>query len=118
MESDKRRKPGPAPRISRQDVVEAARRLQAEDRLTMTAISEELGVSIGALYRYVPDKAGVVGLLMLEDRDELAPPDASLPWREWLEESVRVEVAFWNAHPEIQSVAGLVNTSQLAIQSM
>lgn len=107
MDAVSRRKPGPLPRITRQDVVNAARGLQAEGRLTMTAIAEELGLSVAALYRYVPDKAAVVALLALEDHGAVLPPDRSLPWREWLATAVEDSCQFWLALPASASPARL-----------
>ena len=93
-------KRGPVPRISREQVLDVARQLPAE-RLTMSAISAELGVTVGALYRYFPDKASVIASLAQEVVALIEPPDPSLPWRDWLLEAALVQRRMWSEHPEL-----------------
>lgn len=110
--SEQRRKPGPAPRISRAAVLDAALRLPA-DRLTMTAISEELGVTAGALYRYFPDRAAVVEALVTQTQELLECPDPSLPWREWLSALAHAERDLWSGRPDLAQERGAALASSV-----
>ena len=82
----------------------------------MAAIGSELGVTPPALYRYFPDRAAVIDALAQDFRDQLEPPDASLPWREWLAEMARRERTLWAAHPELHEVANIRAMSRPAMQ--
>jgi AcrR family transcriptional regulator len=113
-----RKKPGPVPRISREDVVVVARKLHAEGRLTMTAIAGELGVTVGALYRYVPDKAAILSLLAVEELDAAKIPIDAQAWPRWLDDMVRDDAAFWAEHPHMQSVAALRPPTQPGVEAM
>jgi TetR/AcrR family tetracycline transcriptional repressor len=83
MSQPARRKPGPAPSLSRDQVVDAALEVMAEQGLSSVSfrnVAARLGVNPMALYTYVRDKdellAGmydrVMGELSLEDSDEPA----------------------------------------------
>ncbi len=64
---------GRPPRISRDQIVAAARSLPAGD-LTMQAVADALGVSRKALHYYVGDRAGLLTLMVLDQFEhELAP---------------------------------------------
>jgi AcrR family transcriptional regulator len=64
-----RRNPGRPPRVSRADIVRAARRIVDEEgleRLTMRRLATEVGATSMALYHYVRDKDALL-LLLLDD---------------------------------------------------
>lgn len=64
---------GRPPRISRDQIVVAARSVAASD-LTMQAVADALGVSRKALHYYVGDRAGLLTLMVLDQFErELAP---------------------------------------------
>ncbi|WP_372347613.1 TetR/AcrR family transcriptional regulator [Streptomyces sp. KL116D] len=77
--------PGRPPRLSRERIVEAA--LQGDvDTLTMRELAARLGVSHSSLYRWVPDRDGVLDLVsevMVERVLPAGEPGAD-DWREWL----------------------------------
>lgn len=73
----------------------------------MTAIAAKLGVTPGALYRYFPDRSGLLEALARERQALLEAPDPDLGWREWLAEEIQRERALWSAHPELADVAEL-----------
>lgn len=64
---------GRPPRISRDQIVAAARGLPTTD-VTMQAVADALGVSRKALHYYVGDRAGLLTLMVLDQFErELAP---------------------------------------------
>lgn len=64
---------GRPPRISRDQIVAAARSIATSD-LTMQAVADALGVSRKALHYYVGDRAGLLTLMVLDQFErELAP---------------------------------------------
>jgi AcrR family transcriptional regulator len=82
-----RRSPGRPPRISRPQIVDAARRISANggsaggvpaNGLTMQAVADALGVSRKALHYYVGDRQGLLTLVVL-DRFESALASVELP---------------------------------------
>ncbi|HVT63526.1 MAG TPA: TetR family transcriptional regulator [Mycobacteriales bacterium] len=99
-----RRRPGPAPKISRDAVLDVARELEPED-LTLAAIGAKLGVTGPALYRYFPDRTAILEALANEAREKLVPPDPSLPWDEWMREAAGLERALWRAHGDLYEAA-------------
>jgi AcrR family transcriptional regulator len=99
-----KRRPGPAPRISRDAILDVARRLPPA-QLTLAAVSAELGVTGPALYRYFPDRSAILEALAQEAREQLVPPDPDLPWEQWLQAAARVERALWKAHPNLREAA-------------
>ncbi|MGZ8814674.1 MAG: TetR/AcrR family transcriptional regulator, partial [Mycobacterium sp.] len=74
---------GRPPRISRDQIVAAARSISTSD-LTMQAVADALGVSRKALHYYVGDRAGLLTLMVLDQFErELAPVElpADDDWR-------------------------------------
>jgi AcrR family transcriptional regulator len=72
---------GRPPRISREQIVAAARSVATTD-LTMQAVADALGVSRKALHYYVGDRAGLLTLMVLDQFErELAPVE--LPTDDW-----------------------------------
>lgn len=68
---------GRPPRISREQIVAAARAVPARD-LTMQAVADELGVSRKALHYYVGDRQGLLSLVVI-DRFETGIAGIELP---------------------------------------
>jgi TetR/AcrR family transcriptional regulator, tetracycline repressor protein len=75
--ADARRPRGRPPRISREQIVAAARAVPARD-LTMQAVADELGVSRKALHYYVGDRQGLLSLVVV-DRFETELAGVELP---------------------------------------
>ncbi|BBG04104.1 MULTISPECIES: TetR/AcrR family transcriptional regulator [Pseudonocardia] len=96
-----RRRPGPAPRVSREAIADAALAI-GFDRLTVTAVGERLGVSHGALYRHVTDRDDVVRAAAERLVERHPPPPAAQHWPETL---VAAAVAYWDL---LRSTPGLV----------
>jgi AcrR family transcriptional regulator len=74
---------GRPPRISRDQIVAAARSVPTSD-LTMQGVADALGVSRKALHYYVGDRAGLLTLMVLDQFErELAPVElpADDDWR-------------------------------------
>lgn len=88
------------PKISREAVLDAAREL-APDEVTLAAIGARLGVTSPALYRYFEDRAALLDALANDARERLTPPDADLPWDEWLRAAAQKERELWRAHPDL-----------------
>lgn len=76
-EAEVRRPRGRPPRISREQIVAAARALPARD-LTMQAVADALGVSRKALHYYVGDRQGLLSLVVV-DRFETELGGVELP---------------------------------------
>ncbi|WP_422744059.1 TetR/AcrR family transcriptional regulator [Mycobacterium sp. WMMD1722] len=65
MDTAQRRPRGRPPRISREQIVAAARRAEGSG-LTMQAVADALGVSRKALHYYVGDRQGLLTLVVLD----------------------------------------------------
>ncbi|MFF4168698.1 TetR/AcrR family transcriptional regulator [Streptomyces sp. NPDC001744] len=78
-------RPGRPARLSRELIVEAALRGDVET-LTMRELASRLGVSHSSLYRWVPDRDGVLDLVSEVMVERLLPGDepGAGDWREWL----------------------------------
>jgi TetR/AcrR family transcriptional regulator, tetracycline repressor protein len=101
-----KRRPGPPAKISREAVLAIARELPPRT-MTLTAISDALGVTQPALYRYFPDRNAILDELAREARNTLVPPDPSLPWDQWLVEAARAERALWRRGADLYEAATL-----------
>lgn len=99
-----KKRPGPAPKLSRESVLDAARSMRP-DEVTLAAIGSKLGVTSPALYRYFPDRSAILEALAIEAREQLVPPSADLPWDEWLREAAKRERALWRTHPDLYETA-------------
>jgi TetR/AcrR family transcriptional regulator, tetracycline repressor protein len=98
-----RRKPGPVPRFSREEL--AGRALAVMDAhgteaLTMRRLADELGISTMALYRYFPSKTELMDAAI-----EIAAAEVELPqpgagrWKEQLAELARALFRAGVRHP-------------------
>ncbi|MYX05087.1 MULTISPECIES: TetR/AcrR family transcriptional regulator [unclassified Streptomyces] len=94
-------RPGRPARLSRERIVEAA--LQGDvATLTMRELATRLGVSHSSLYRWVPDRDGVLDLVSGVMVERVLPedePDAE-NWRDWLTRLA------WAMHDEFLAVPG------------
>lgn len=96
-----RAQPGRPPQIGRQQIVAAA--LEGNlDTLTMRQLAARLGVTHGALYRWVPGRDALLDLVsevMVERILPKGPPRGSR-WRPWLAQLA------WAMHDEFLAVPG------------
>lgn len=101
MNSTERNGPGRPPRLSRERIADAA--LQGDvATLTMRELATRLGVSHSSLYRWVPDRDGVLDLVSEVMVGRVLPedePDAGT-WLDWLERLA------WAMHDEFLAVPG------------
>jgi AcrR family transcriptional regulator len=81
---DRKRRRGPRPRHSREEVVAAAIAIGDEDGLdgvTFRAVAAKLGTGVMSLYNYVPDKQTLVYEMNEAVSAELDLPEPSGDWR-------------------------------------
>ncbi|GAA1386803.1 hypothetical protein GCM10009613_21370 [Pseudonocardia kongjuensis] len=78
-------RPGPKPRLTREEIVEAAVEVGV-DRLSVVAVAERLGVAPGTLYRYVDglEEIAAAAVELVFARTPLPPSDRG--WRAFLED--------------------------------
>ncbi len=79
-----RRRRGPVPRHTRQEVVRAAVAIadgEGLDAVTIRAVAGRLGTGVMSLYSYVPDKQTLVYEMVEEISGELKLPEPSGDWR-------------------------------------
>jgi TetR/AcrR family tetracycline transcriptional repressor len=78
---------GRPPRLSAQQVVEAARQVAAErgvEGLTMRRLADALSVMPNALYTYFPDKAAILDAVLDDLLGDVKLPQRGSDWREAL----------------------------------
>ncbi|MFD4024764.1 TetR/AcrR family transcriptional regulator [Streptomyces sp. NPDC058576] len=101
MNSTGKNGPGRPPRLSRERIADAA--LQGDvATLTMRELATRLGVSHSSLYRWVPDRDGVLDLVSEVMVGRVVPedePDAAT-WLDWLTRLA------WAMHDEFLAVPG------------
>lgn len=99
--SDTRPQPGRKPQISREQIVTAA--LQGNlDTLTMRELAARLGVTHGALYRWVNSSDALLDMISEAMVDRIVPdgePDGT-GWRPWLARLA------WAMHDQFLAVPG------------
>jgi AcrR family transcriptional regulator len=88
-----RRKPGPAPRFTREELARRALAIMdahGTEALTMRGLAEELGMGTMALYRYFPSKDALMdaAIDVAAPQIELPVPGAA-PWKEQLADLAR-----------------------------
>ncbi|MGV0849508.1 TetR/AcrR family transcriptional regulator C-terminal domain-containing protein [Mycolicibacterium phlei] len=83
---------GRPPRLSRDQIVAAARDVASAD-LTMQAVADRLGVSRKSLHYYVGDREGLLSLVLV-DRFERELGDVDLPEGDWRKVLRAYAVAF------------------------
>lgn len=77
-------RPGPKPRLTRQEIVEAAVAVGV-DRLSVGAVAEHLGVAPGTLYRYVDGLTEIASAAVALVLARTPLPDPGRGWRAFLE---------------------------------
>lgn len=99
------RRAGQRAGLSRQVVLEAARRIAERDglgHLTMRHLSDELGVMPNALYSYFPDKEALLDALLDELLGEIPIPDPdAVDWRDGLTALMDDSRRLLVAHPQL-----------------
>jgi TetR/AcrR family tetracycline transcriptional repressor len=78
------RGPGRPPRLTRSQVVAAAREIaarQGAERLTMRRLAEALGVMPNALYTYFPDKSSILDAVLDDLVGDVERPHPRMGWR-------------------------------------
>lgn len=94
MNPEKQKKrPGPAPRFTREAIIAASLKLIDEgppDSFTMRRLADHLGVNPMTIYGYVTGKNDIVeAATLLAARQVHEEPDATAPWRDQLRCAVR-----------------------------
>jgi AcrR family transcriptional regulator len=105
--SEKSSRLGRPPRYTLDEVLDAAERMPFE-RLTMTALAQELGLVTSALYRYVRDRSDLLAHLRARLGTLLPIPDEALEWDAWI---TQVSLGIYDlvlAHPVISDVRSWV----------
>jgi AcrR family transcriptional regulator len=97
------RKAPPAPPLSEASIVEAACLLIAEsgvDGLTVRALSDRLGVSLGSTYHHVPSRQALLTLVANELFQRVETPDAATAdWRGALRQLIVDMAGVFGGHP-------------------
>jgi AcrR family transcriptional regulator len=98
-----RRRRGPRPRHTREQVIEAAIAIADADGLeavTIRAVAARLGAGAMSLYSYVPDKQALVYAMVERVSEELqVPPAPSGDWRADVRWFARQQRAIVHRHP-------------------
>jgi AcrR family transcriptional regulator len=109
---------GRPPRITRDDIVQAARTIGFDD-VTMKAVAAHLGVSIPGLYHYVRGREDLLRLVADHAlADSETPKDNGQNWADWLREWARHTRRSMGQHPELiehYAAGGLDNSRILAV---
>jgi AcrR family transcriptional regulator len=100
--SGARSQPGRPPQISREQIVAAALRGSNLDTLTMRELAARLGVTHGALYRWVSSSDELFDMISEVMVDRILPADQpdGEAWRPWLGRLA------WAMHDEFLAVPG------------
>jgi TetR/AcrR family transcriptional regulator, tetracycline repressor protein len=100
-----RRKPGPPPRLTRDDLARRALAIMdahGAEALTMRGLAEELGMSPMALYRYFPSKTDLMDAAIEIAAPEVALPEPGAnPWKQQLAELSRALFLAGVRHPSV-----------------
>lgn len=99
------RRPGERAGLSRDEVLECARRLAERaglEQVTIRRLAAELGVAPNALYTYFADKTAILDALFDAILGELEPPDPEAGrWQDALAELMRASRRLLLAHPRL-----------------
>jgi AcrR family transcriptional regulator len=100
--AEARRPPGRPAQISRDQIVEAASSAENLDTLSMRELASRLGVSHGALYRWVKNRDELFDLIseVLVDRVLAPEQETSLTWRP------RLRRIAWIMHDQFLALPG------------
>ncbi|MFD8478438.1 TetR/AcrR family transcriptional regulator C-terminal domain-containing protein [Kitasatospora sp. NPDC059673] len=86
------------------------------EALSMRRVAAELDAATMSLYRHVPDKDGLVHLMMNQvfAHMRFSPADAALPWRARLELAARLLWDLFRAHPWLASAMSVTRPQPVA----
>ncbi|MGO1049562.1 TetR/AcrR family transcriptional regulator [Crossiella sp. CA198] len=102
-----RRRPGPAPRLSRDLIAEAVLGVGFEE-VTVTAVAQRLSATHAALYRHVTDRDDLVRAAVERVADRAPQPELGPDWEQLLRGEAWVRWRIFTEYPGIrQAVAGL-----------
>jgi AcrR family transcriptional regulator len=100
-----RRRPGPAPRFTREELAQRALAIMdahGTEALTMRRLAEELGMGTMALYRYFPSKNAVMDAAIDVAAPEVELPElGAAPWKEQLVDLARALFQAGLRHPSV-----------------
>lgn len=100
-----RRKPGPQPRFTREELARRALAIMdahGPEALTMRRLAQELGVGTMALYRYFPSKSDLMDAAIEVAAPELElPQPGAAPWKQQLETLARALFRAGLRHPSV-----------------
>jgi AcrR family transcriptional regulator len=99
-----KRKPGPEPRFTREQLAQRALAIMDEhgtDGLTMRALAGELGMGTMALYRYFPSKDALIDAAIDIAAPEIELPVAAGAWKDQLGALARAIFDVAVAHPSL-----------------
>lgn len=97
-----KRRRGPRPRHSREEVVAAATAIGDEnglDGVTFRAVAAKLGTGVMSLYNYVPDKQTLVYDMVETVSGEIDLPEPSGDWRADLHTAAHLQRSLMLRHP-------------------
>jgi AcrR family transcriptional regulator len=98
-----RRRRGPEPRFSRDELARRALALMdshGTEALTMRRLADEVGIGTMALYRYFPSKTELMDAAIDQAAPEIDLPEAG-PWREQLATLARALFRAGRRHPTL-----------------
>jgi AcrR family transcriptional regulator len=100
-----RRRPGPEPRFTREDLARRALSIMdahGTEALTMRRLAEELGMGTMALYRYFPSKNDLIDAAIDVAAPEIELPEpGAAPWKEQLADLARSLFRAGLRHPSV-----------------
>jgi AcrR family transcriptional regulator len=100
-----RRRPGPAPRFTREELAQRALAIMdahGTEALTMRRLAEELGMGTMALYRYFPSKNALMDAAIDVAAPEVELPElGAAPWKEQLADLARALFHAGLRHPSV-----------------
>ncbi|WHT20722.1 TetR/AcrR family transcriptional regulator [Crossiella sp. CA-258035] len=104
-----RRRPGPAPRLSRDLIAEAVLGVGFEE-VTVTAVAQRLNATHAALYRHVTDRDDLVRAAIERVADRAPQPLLGPDWEELLRGEAWVRWRIFTEYPGIrQAISGLAS---------
>lgn len=106
-----RRRPGPAPRLSRDLIAEAVLGVGFEE-VTVTAVAQRLGATHAALYRHVADRDDLVRAAIERVADRAPKPELGGDWEQLLRGEAWVRWRIYTEYPGIrQAISGLTGAA-------
>jgi AcrR family transcriptional regulator len=114
-----RKRPGPRPSTSREDIVQCAIRMldrEGPDTLTFRAVARELGITVGALARYFESLVDLQDEVAAKIMSDLRPLDATskVSMREQLLRLGMEWLDINRAHPYLLTIHGAASATMVA----